>query len=117
MLDKKSILSKTSIETKIIHVEAWGADVTIKKLTIKEREIVDTILYGNATLNELQTGGVEVTTEKFTRVSTKTASFALVNEDGTLMFSEEEIYAMNQDARPAITEIYEASRDFDKPKK
>jgi len=117
MLNKSDILGKTEVETKSIHVKAWGGDVTIKRLTIKERESLDAILYEGATLEELQSGKVRVTPEKFAKVSSMAVSFALIDENGKQMFSEDELSTLCEDARTAINEVYQALEVFDTVKK
>lgn len=114
---KDQILQKSNIETTSFHVKAWGVDITIKKLTIKERNEVDAVMYGNSSIEDMKHEKLSITPDLFYKVSVKAVSYSVVEEDGSQMFSEDELYSMSDTSRDAISEIYTALEGFDKPKK
>lgn len=112
-MTKKELLEKFKPETKEIEVKAWGANVSIKKLTIKEANDVQSMLMNNATTEELQTGKLEISVGKLQQSQWLAVSYALVEPKLTI----DEISGLSTDGQLGIAEIYEALQAWDKPKK
>ena len=113
MSKKQDILDRFKTEEKEIHVEAWGTDVTIRRLTIEERQRVEEAMMGDATVSDSVDGKVAVKVTDLNASVYLAVSAALVQP----RFKVAELKALSEDARPGINEIHRALEAWDQPGK
>lgn len=84
LLKRDEILSALSLETEKIPTPEWGADacVLVRALSGLQREAMDRHVFGN------REGG------KPYSILGATAAFSIIDEDGRLMFTPEQIMAL-----------------------
>jgi len=113
MINKKDLFKKFNPETKTVNVKAWGeAPVEIRKLTIKEQADVNSLLYGNLSIEEAQEGTAHIDITAVQEAQILSVSYALVNPQ----LSVDEIKSMPSDFLEGIGEISEALNSWSNPK-
>jgi len=113
-ITKEELLKKfNTSKTKEIYVKAWGAKVTIKKLTIAEEDKVQSSLLQDATPEELKDGKIKVKISNAQESNLLRVSYALVKPK----MKPAELGALSVEAQKGIDEIIKALDEWDKPKK
>lgn len=111
-MTKEDILNKFKPETKTIRVEAWGTEVKIRKLTIKERNEVDSLVLKDTDAAEVADGKVKVDLKKANEAIIRKVSYALVEPK----FKPAELESLSEEAFEGVLEIEKALNEWDKPK-
>ena len=108
-----SLKDKFATSTKEVEIKSWGGTVTIKKLTIEESNRVQSVVVGNATLDDAQEGTVEVALTSVNEATLLRASLTLVSPK----MKPKELGNLAPEAMEGVNEIIEALDAWDKPKK
>lgn len=117
MITKEDLFRKFKNEEKTLHVEAWEADVKIRRLTIKEADEVSALMLGELTNEKfanIQNNEMILSADSFSQSQYLTVSHALVDPK---MTSEELGALAGNFAKAGVLEIYSAIQEWDKPKK
>lgn len=113
MLNKEDLLGKFKRNEKTIQVKAWGGEVVIQQLSIKEKGEIEALIYGNSTPKELEKGTFKLDIKSLMASRMKAVSCSLVEPK----MSVEDLESLTGDASEGINEIYKAIEDFNAPKK
>lgn len=113
MLNKEALLEKFKRNTKTVKVKAWGGEVVIQQLSIKEKSEIEAMIYGNATPEELQKGTYKIDMNAFISSRIKAVSYALVEP----ILSLEDLETLTGEASEGINEVHKAIEEFNVPKK
>ena len=99
LLNKEQILQIASPITEEIDVPEWGGKVKIRELSLGE--------FGQIVSYEGTFSGDNVI-ERQIHVAAKTLSIALLGEDGTPLFTEDELVRMGRSRGTALTSLMNA---------
>lgn len=93
LLSKDAILGVNDLATKDVFVKAWGGTVRLRMLTAGERAAIED--------SQVKTGKID-----WTDFKARIVSLSAVNEDGSRMFSDEDIVALNGKSAPVIDMLF-----------
>lgn len=102
VLKKDQILKKNDIKTKVVSVPEWGGDVIISVLSSYARDKFESSIVG-------KNGGTNTI-----NVRAKLVASCLVNEDGSLMFSEDEAMKLGKKSSIALDRIFSEVQKLNK---
>lgn len=115
MLDKSQILAKDTLKRKKIAVKEWGGEVFITEFTVAEYNKINSMLMGDLEIrNEEQK--IPLTIDKFADVKVETISLGIVNEDGSKMFTRQEVEELRGNT-DTLDFLYGAITELNNPKK
>ena len=97
MLSKEEILNSKDIESKIVSVPEWGGEVTVKGLTLAEKDKwTDGILVdGKASM---------------TGATVLLCALCIVDESGGQMFTGDDIDALNAKSASALDRVFQVAQ-------
>ena len=113
MLDKSALLDKFKRNEKTLKVKAWGGEVVIQQLSIKEKSEIESMIYGNATPEQLRDGTYKIDMNALISSRLKAVSYCLVEPK----LSVDDLETLTGDASEGINEVYKAIEEFNAPKK
>lgn len=114
MTTKQALMSKYKPKTKEIEVKAWDGDIVeIRELSILEVNSIQASMLEGSTLDEISNGKVNISIGKLEEAKTKAVAQALVKPKLT----EDELNSMGATAKDGISEIYDAIKEMEQPKK
>ena len=113
MLNKEMLLGKFERKQKTIKVKAWGGEVVIQQLSIKEKSEIEAMIYGNATPEELREGTFKIDMNALVASRIKAVSYALVEPK----LSIEDLESLTGEAGEGINEVHSALEELNTPKK
>lgn len=113
MLDKNALLGKFKRNEKTIQVKAWGDEVKIQQLSIKEKSEIEALIYGNATPKELEKGSFKIDIKLLMASRMKAVSYSLVEP----LMSVDDLESLIGEASEGINEIYKEIEEYNVPKK
>lgn len=113
-LNKDDIIGASDIPVKLINVPEWGGDVYIKRQSISERDALIPIFDGFMSVKASSDGTPKMTTKDgeeaesaYAKYRLYTVAFALCDENGKRLFSDEEIEPiLGKKSIDAIERIY-----------
>ncbi len=111
VVGKEDFLNKFVHETKVVHVEAWDVDVEIRKMSVKEKNTIDAVVYGDVDLVEGAVAKYKMS-EQGTQ-NAKVVSIILVSPK----MKQEELEALSSDAQDGIAELVKIYGEWTSPKK
>jgi hypothetical protein len=94
LLSKSQILAANDLPTQDVDVPEWGGTVRVRGMTGKERD---------AFIGSINTGKGKPNVDA---IQARLLSIALVNEDGTRMFSDAEMDALQDKFSGALDEVF-----------
>lgn len=101
MLTKDDILNKKDLKTKTVKVPEWGGDVKVSELSGYMRDQYE--LYSvNAKASDKR------------NIRAAYAAFTIVDENGDLMFTPEDIEKLGRKSGKALDRIFEAAEELNK---
>jgi len=113
MLNKNDILKKSALKTKKVFVSQWDGEVLITELTVAESDEIQSIILGGKSIGN--TEKMEISIEQYQKSKKLNIAYGVVNEDGSKMFSLEEIEKMpNNDV---LDFLNEQITEHNRPKK
>jgi len=115
MLSKEQILSKSSLKKEEVEVKVWGGSVFISELTVAEFNKINSLMMGNTEIAS-EKKKLSLTIDKFAEVKVVTLSFGIVKEDGSKMFTKEEIENFGS-SNEALEFLYKKITELNNPKK
>lgn len=113
MIEKNALLEKFKRNQKKIKVKAWGEEVVIQQLSVKEKSEVESFILGDATPEELRNGTFKIGMAAAIESRILAVSYALVEPK----MSVEDLNSLDASASEGLGEIYQAIEDFNTPKK
>ena len=105
LLSRDDVLAARDIKTKLVAVPEWGGDVYVKGMTGTDLDAFETTIIVDHGGGKKQT----VTTEN---IRAKLAAFSIVDEDGVLMFSVEDIDALGKKSSSALQRIMDVAKEL-----
>lgn len=93
ILDRDTILSKTALKREVVDVPEWGGTIHVRELTAGERTRYEVGM--SDMVQGEQTDPIKKV-QRFIDMRARIASMACVNEDGSRMFKDDDITALNQ---------------------
>ena len=102
MLTKEQILNADDRKTKVIYVEEWGDDVTIKQMSGFSRDRFEGSLLG-------ANGGTNMQ-----NVRAKLVAASIVDDKGELMFSDADVLKLGNKSSAALDFVFSAAQSFNK---
>ena len=93
ILDRDTILSKTALKREVVDIPEWGGTIHVRELTAAERTRYEVGM--SDMVQGEQTDPIKKA-QRFIDMRARIASMACVNEDGSRMFRDEDIAALNQ---------------------
>ena len=113
-MNTKDFLAQFTQETLTFIVEAWNqTEVKIRKLTIKEQAHVNSILYGELTLEDAQQGSMNIDLLAVQEAQIQTVAYALIEPK----LAVEDINKMPTEFLEGVTEIADKLTEDSQPKK
>lgn len=113
-MTKKELFEKFKPKTKEIEVKSWdGMKVEIRELSVSEVNDIQASMLEGATLDEISNGKVNISIGKLEEAKTVAVSKALVKPKLTVV----EINELGATAKDGISEIYDAIKEMEQPKK
>jgi len=97
MLSKDDILNAVDLQTATVDVPEWGGEVTIQGMTGKTREIFETMAADQSGAND-------------SNIRAHLAALSIVDENGDLMFSEDDVKALGEKSYLALDRVFKASQ-------
>lgn len=102
MLTKDDILNADDRDFKVINVPKWGGDVTISVMSGFARDRFESSLIG-------ANGG-----QNMQNIRAKLVAACLVDSDGNLLFSENEILKLGNKSSVALDIVFSAAQELNK---
>jgi len=103
MITKDRILATNDLATTTVEVPEWGCSVTIREMTGAQRDSWDSMLaskYDQKTKRMMSTKNLRA----------KMVQLSVIDESGSLMFSDKEVDALSEKSANALTRIFEAAQ-------
>ena len=98
ILSKDAILSKEDVKTKQIHIPEWEGDVIISTMSGYARDRFEASVIG-------KNGGANTI-----NIRAKLVASTLVDEQGKLIFSEDDILKLGKKSSTALDRIFEEAQ-------
>lgn len=103
MLTKEQILAADDVRTEEVHVPEWGGTVRVRTITATERDAFD---------RQRWESGQDEKMRKNVRASL--IVMAVVDDDGKLMFSADDIEALGEKSATAMDRVFAAIQRINK---
>lgn len=108
---REQILGADDRETQTVPVPEWDTEVTVQALSGKERDAYEASLVD--IVEETRNGKtVEVAQTNLENSRAKLIVQAVVDEDGTRVFSDDDVEAVGNKSGKALDRIYDVARDL-----
>lgn len=92
-LTKDQILSAQDLDKTTVDVPKWGGTVGLRMWTASERERLEKIMAGKDRDD----------------IRATVVAYSVVDEDGKLLFSAEDVKALSQKSAAAVSDVFDAS--------
>ena len=115
MLTKEQILAKSTLKKEKVIVKEWGGEVYITELTVSEFNQINALMMGDTEIDS-NDKKISLTIGKFADVKSLTLSLGVVNEDGSKMFTKDEIGNLSSN-NDSLDFLYEKINGLNNPKK
>jgi len=97
-LTKDQILKADDLPTQEVEVPEWGGMVKIRSLSGKERDSFEDIIQKRKKGKDIELKGLKVLLLALT----------IINEDNSIMFSEEDLEKLNAKSAKALNRVFDA---------
>ena len=104
ILTKEQILVATDTSIETIEVPEWGGSVQMRTLTGKERDAFETAIQRRTKIIGKNTR-IDLTELKVTLLA-----LTIVDETGNLLFSQEDLEALNSKSAKVINDLFEVAQ-------
>lgn len=101
ILNRDAILTASDIQTEVVEVPEWGGSVLVRGLTGAQRDRFE------ASMVELKKGKQVL---KLSNLRAYLAALSIVDEQGQLLFSNEDIEALGNKSCAALQRIWDVAR-------
>jgi Phage tail assembly chaperone len=102
MLDRATILSKKALKRETVDVPEWGGQVLVRELTAAERTRYEMGM--SDMVQGEQTNPLEKV-KRYENMRARIASIAVINEDGTRVFKDDDVSELNELSGNALDRI------------
>jgi hypothetical protein len=97
-LTKEQILTAKDIETKKLHVPAWGGDIYIKGMTGTERDKYESTV--------MQANGKDISVNMI-NARARMAAYTICDENGNNIFTEADIKELTKKSAKVLDKVFE----------
>jgi len=102
ILDKNDILKAKDVETKTIEIPEWGGEVIISTMSGFARDRFEASVIG-------KNGGMNTA-----NIRAKLVAACLVDEKGSLLFTEEDVHKLGKKSCAALDKIFEEAQKLNR---
>jgi hypothetical protein len=93
VLDRDTILSKTALKRETVEIPEWGGNILVRELTAGERTRYEV---GMSDMVQGEQTDPAKKVQRFIDMRARIAAMACLNEDGSRMFRDDDVAALNQ---------------------
>ena len=99
MLSRDAILAVVDLPREEVAVPEWGGSVIVQGLSAQQRDKVET------TLRDFRDGEVKMREKGLTDFRARIVALCVINEDGSRMFSDDDISALGKKSAIAVERV------------
>jgi hypothetical protein len=100
LLTRQQILEAMDIKTEKVSVPEWGGDVLVTTISAEKRDAIQNILLKDPK---------KVSMVSVEKMKVLLCSFAIVDQDGKQLFTEEDVDALYQKSSIALDRVFQAA--------
>lgn len=98
ILSKEEILKAKDADTVVVNVPKWGGDVIVSTMTGNARDRFESSIVG-------KNGGMNMQ-----NIRAKLVAACVVDEDGKLLFTQDDIVALSKKSSVALDKVFNAAQ-------